>query len=197
MGSMRRESILKFNVPRLYPLLFKLKDALISLSEKNSDYITNVAPANPNPPTPIGNPKDRRIIRILTIDIHNLGIRNHQNSLIVGISRSNRIQASRNYLHCRPGIEKGSFGLDLHTGVLFLSRDSPKPEKNLEKLNIGKFDAKDQVKFLILANGSVIIQKNQVKMVEIEDVSPNSSSYFSAYLHGLNSEIGVRVDSVD
>jgi hypothetical protein len=42
-GAVEGESVLSISVPKKYPVLYKLKEAMISLSEKNSDCIMNIA----------------------------------------------------------------------------------------------------------------------------------------------------------
>lgn len=61
---------------------------------------------------------------------------------------------------------------------------------------MGYFDSMDTVKFLVRVNGNVVIEKNGMFLYEVVDLNPNSSSYFSVYLHGLNSKIELKLDCV-
>ena len=101
---------------------------------------------------------------------------------------------NHSYFDKKPGIEKNTFGLSLKTGILTINTDSSVMNK---KIKLGFFDIQDEVNFLVRLNGNIVIQKNGDFLYEIVDINPNSSNYFSAYLHGMHSKISVKMEDLN
>ena len=119
--------VLCLDVPKKYPTLYKLVQPLISLAEKNSDYIMNISTAQNHVE------KSNKIIRVLTVKIHNLGIRKNQD-IAIGISRTSRVSISHTYYDKKPGQEKNSFGISLKTGTLTICKEAASGSNKLKQV---------------------------------------------------------------